>query len=120
MGKDEQRSIEVVPLQMNIKGGEYLEDIEEVHNILCYGMGVQGSVVGSVPGKGSNMSGTDKRELFAIKQALCKPLRDRLLKPFEIIRDYNGWSDKIEFVVEDMTFTTLDEEASGQKITVND
>ena len=63
------------------KGGEYIDDLEEVSNILCYGMGQHPSLIGAAPGKNKSINGTEARELFIIKQAMLKPIRDRILLP---------------------------------------
>ena len=47
--------------------------------MFCFTMRVHSNLVGSVPGKSqSNNSGSDKRELYTIAQALQKPYHDLL------------------------------------------
>ena len=119
-GSTEEKYIDIVPLKTEIAGGEYLEDSEEVSNIISYAMGVHPSLIGSVPGKNAgSQSGTDKRELFQIKQALMKPFRDRLLKPLELIKLYNKWDKDIVFAIPEPVFTTLDKNKTGQETAVN-
>ena len=51
------------------------------------------------PGKSqSNNSGSDKRELFTLKQALEKAFHDVMEVPFHVISYFNGWQDR--FIVE--------------------
>jgi len=96
----EHKWIEIVPVKNDMTGGEYIPDIESVANIISYAMGVHPSLIGAVPGKtGGSMSGTDKRELFMIKQALMKPLVDRVLRPLRLVHQLNGWSKDITIVV---------------------
>lgn len=119
-GSTEEKYIDIVPLKTEIAGGEYLEDSEEASNIISYAMGVHPSLIGSTPGKNSgSFSGTDKRELFQIKQALMKPFRDRLLKPLELIKQFNKWDKDIVFAIPEPVFTTLDKNKSGQETAVN-
>jgi len=119
-GSTEEKYIDIVPLKTEIAGGEYLEDSEEVSNIISYAMGVHPSLIGSTPGKNSgSQSGTEKRELFQIKQALMKPFRDRLLKPLELIKLYNKWDKDIVFAIPEPVFTTLDKNKTGQETAVN-
>ena len=119
-GSTEEKYIEIVPLKTEIAGGEYLEDSEEASNIISYAMGVHPSLIGSTPGKNSgSFSGTDKRELFQIKQALMKPFRDRLLKPLELIKQFNKWDKDIVFAIPEPVFTTLDKNKTGQETAVN-
>lgn len=103
--------IEVV--DNKIKGGEYIEDSEEVSNIMSYGMGVHPSMVGSAPGKNKNINGTEARELFLIKQSMMKPIRDRLLKPLYVVKAINKWPQDIHFMVPNIELTTLDKSKTG-------
>ena len=69
--------IEIKPVEYKqAEGGQYLEDSGEVSNMIAYTLGVHPSLIGATPGKNGNFSGSDKRELFTIKQSLMKPLRD--------------------------------------------
>jgi hypothetical protein len=100
-------------IKNEMKGGEYIEDSEEVSNIIAYGMLVQPSLVGPPPGKNSPINGTEARELFIIKQALLKPFRDRILRPFYLIKAINKWPDDLHFVIPNLELTTLDKEKTG-------
>jgi len=111
-GKKEYR-VEIKPIENVLKGGEYLEDSSEVSNMIAYSLGVHPSLIGSAPGKGNNMSGSDKRELFIIKQALLKPIRDRLLRPLYLVKAVNNWPADIEFTIPNLELTTLDKNKSG-------
>ncbi len=105
--------VEIKPIENMMKGGEYLEDSSEVSNMIAYSLGVHPSLIGSAPGKGNNMSGSDKRELFIIKQALLKPIRDRLLRPLYLIKAVNNWPDDIDFIIPNIQLTTLDKNKTG-------
>jgi hypothetical protein len=112
----EEKYIEIVPLKTEIQGGEYIEDSGEVNSIISYAMGVDLDMPGKKTG---GMSGTDKRERFQIKQALMKPLRDRLLKPLILIKQFNGWDKDLVFAIPEPVFTTLDKNKTGQETAVN-
>lgn len=104
-------------LENKFKGGEYIEDSTEASNILSYAMGVHPAIIGAAPGKNSgSLSGTDKRELFTIKQAIVKPFRDMLLKPLYLIRNFNKWDRAIEFTIPDIHLTTLDKGTDAKPI----
>ena len=105
--------IRIESIRNEFKGGEYLEDSEEVSNIIAYGMLVHPSLVGATPGKNKNISGTEARELFILKQALLKPFRDRILKPFYLIKAINKWPDDLYFVIPNIELTTLDTSKTG-------
>lgn len=112
----EEKYIEIVPLKTEISGGEYIEDSGEVNSIISYAMGVDLDMPGKKTG---GMSGTDKRERFMIKQALTKPLRDRLLKPLLLIKQFNKWDPNLVFAIPDPVFTTLDINKTGKDTATN-
>lgn len=112
-------AIRIEAVRNEFKGGEYLEDSEEVSNIIAYGMLVHPSLVGATPGKNKNISGTEARELFIIKQAIFKPFRDRILKPFYLIKAINKWPDDLHFVIPNIELTTLDKDKTGSTTKLN-
>lgn len=119
-GKGETADITVVPIDSKTKeGGDWESDIAEAVNMICFTMRVHSNLVGSVPGKSqTNNSGSDKRELYTIAQALQKPYHDLLFLVHNIIIRFNGW----EGVHPDCPFiqlTTLDEHADAKKVTAN-
>lgn len=103
----EKKNVIIEPIQNHFKGGEYIEDSEEVSNIIAYAMGVHSSIIGS-HGKAGTISGSEARELFIIKQGIMKPLRDRLLKPLNIVKAINKWPEDIFFVIPNLQLTTVD------------
>ena len=114
----EQNMIKINRIDSGKEGGDWIEDAEEAGNIQCYADGVHPSLIGAVPGKAKgSFSGTDKRELFTMKQALEKPFRDLMLIPFEVIREFNGWDEEITFEIPDMMLTTLDEKTDAKVTT---
>ena len=121
MGSKEEKYIEIVPVNIEREGGEFIDDSEEVSNIISYVMGVHSSLIGSTPGKSKgSFSGTDKRELFMMKQALMRPYRDRLLRPLSLIKQFNNWDKNMVWAVPDYEFTTLDQNKSGQQTKINE
>lgn len=105
--------IKIEAVRNEIKGGEYIEDSEEVSNLIHYAFMVQPSLVGPSPGKNKTINGTEARELFIIKQATLKPFRDRLLYPFYVIKAINKWPDDLHFVIPNLELTTLDKDKTG-------
>lgn len=102
-------------VKTQVEGGEYINDSEEANNIICYGMGVHPSLIGASPGKSKNINGTEARELFIIKQAMSKPIRDILLSPLYIVKKINKWDPDIHFVIPNIMLTTLDEGTGSVK-----
>jgi hypothetical protein len=110
----ERKDVVITPLENPFKGGEYIEDSEEVSTILAYGMGQHGSLIGS-HGK-TNIAGTEARELFIIKQAIQKSIRDRLLRPLYVIKAINKWPEDIYFISPNIELTTLDSGTGSKKV----
>lgn len=108
--------IKFIPIENQFKGGEYLEDSEETSNMNSYAHGVHPSIRGAAPGKNKSINGTEARELFIIQNALMKPLRDLLLRPFRIAKAVNGWPKELDFVVPNIVLTTLDSGQGAKKM----
>lgn len=117
--QSEDKYIEIQVIEPGVKGGEFIEDSEEASNIISYAMGVHPNLNGATPGKSKgSMGGSDKRELFMIKQAMMRPSRDRLLLPLSLIKRYNNWPKDLVFAVPEYQFPTQDVTHSGQQTTV--
>ncbi|MBR6962601.1 MAG: hypothetical protein IKH86_03125 [Prevotella sp.] len=102
------------------EGGDWADDMQEAANTLCFAFGVHPNLIGATPGKSQmNNSGSDKRELFTMKQALEKPFHDVMMKPYHVILHYNGWSEKVTVDVPMLMLTTLDENKDAEKVTNN-
>lgn len=113
----EEKQIEIVPLVHDIAGGELIADSEEVSNIISYAMQVHSSMIGSTPGKNKgSFSGTDKRELYLMKQGMMAPFVNRVMRPLYVIKRFNKWDERIVFVNSKLEFTALDTNKTGQQI----
>ncbi len=98
------------------KGGDFIEDVEEGSSMMCYAMGVHPSSIGATPGKSSsNLNGSNVREIFTMKQALEKPIKDILLEPYFVIKNYNEWD--LEIDIPFMMLTTLDKKTDAMSST---
>ena len=117
---NEQHDVVITKIETDKEGGDWSTDIIEAVNMFCFTMRVHSNLVGSVPGKSqTNNSGSDKRELYTIAQALQKPYHDLLFVPHQIIIRYNGWKN----VTPDCPFimlTTLDENRDAKLVTPKD
>ena len=119
-GSAEEKFIDIVPIKNDLSGGELLQDSEEASNIISYSMGVHTGLIGATPGKNKgSLGGTDKRELYMIKQALTKPLLHRVLRPFSLIKKFNRWDENFVIQVPEYTFTTLDQSKTGKEETID-
>ena len=116
---NEVRDIRITTIASNKEGGDWMEDVQAASNTICYADNVHPNLVGAVPGKAqTNNSGSDKRELFAMKQALEAAFHDILLVPLELACWYNGWDD-VRPTVPMIQLTTLDEHRDSKKTTLN-
>lgn len=114
----EQKMVRITILDKGKEGGDYIEDTEEASNIVCYAQGVHPSLIGATPGKAKgSMGGSDKRELFTMKQSLECAFRHMLIEVFELIRDYNEWPDDLVFDIPHLMLTTLDEGTDAKTTT---
>ena len=115
----EQHDVVINKIDDSKEGGDWETDIQEAINMICFTMRVHSNLVGSVPGKAqTNNSGSDKRELYTIAQALQKPYHDLLFTVHRIVIRFNGW-DNVTVDVPFIQLTTLDEHADAKKVTPN-
>ncbi len=112
----EQHDVVINKVDNSKEGGDWETDIQEAINMVCFTMRVHSNLVGSVPGKAqSNNSGSDKRELYTIAQALQKPYHDMLFRPHQIIIRHNRWQGaypECPFVM----LTTLDQHTDAKQV----
>lgn len=112
----EQHDVVIHKIDDSKEGGDWETDIQEAINMICFTMRVHSNLVGSVPGKAqNNNSGSDKRELYTIAQALQKPYHDLLFTVHRIIIRFNGWQGvhpEIPFI----QLTTLDEHQDAKQV----
>ena len=115
----EQHDVVIRKVDDSKEGGDWETDIQEAINIICFTMRVHSNLVGSVPGKSqSNNSGSDKRELYTIAQALQKPYHDLLFSVHKLIIKFNKWIGaypECPFVM----LSTLDENKDAKLVTTN-
>ena len=117
-GKGETADITVTSIDSKTKeGGDWESDIAEAVNMVCFTMRVHSNLVGSVPGKAqTNNSGSDKRELYTIAQALQKPYHDLLFLVHQIIIRFNRWKG-VHVDCPFIQLTTLDEHSDAKEVT---
>ena len=116
----ENHDVVITKVETEKEGGDWSTDIIEAVNMICFTMRVHSNLVGSVPGKTqTNNSGSDKRELYTIAQALQKPYHDLLFLTHKMIIKYNNWLN----VYPDCPFiqlTTLDENKDAKEVTIEE
>ena len=116
----EQHDVVINKIDSSKEGGDWETDIQEAINMICFTMRVHSNLVGSVPGKAqTNNSGSDKRELYTISQALQKPYHDILFKVHHIIINFNGWKG-VKVDVPFIQLTTLDEHKDAKEVSTHE
>lgn len=119
----EQRMVRIINLSDSSKkeGGDWADDMSEASNALCFSLGVHPNLIGATPGKSQmNNSGSDKRELFILKQSLEKACHDIMATPHHVVLHYNGWADRgVTVDVPMIELTTLDKNKDQQTSFVN-
>lgn len=111
----ENRMVRVTLIDSGKEGGDWSEDIQEAANITCYGDNIHPNLVGATPGKSqSNNSGSDKRELFTLKQSLEVAFHDLMNTPHNVVIHFNGWEEKVYPDVPIIMLTTLDKNTDAQ------
>ena len=100
------------------QGGDWSTDMQEAINMVCFSMRVHSNLVGSLPSKSqTNNSGSDKRELYTIAQALQKPYHDLISLVHNTIICVNGW-DGVKPDYPFIQLTTLDENKDAKEVTI--
>lgn len=116
----EQHDVVINKIDDAKEGGDFATDIQEAINMICFTLRVHSNLVGSVPGKAqTNNSGSDKRELYTIAQALQKPYHDLLFTVHRIIIRFNGWQG-VKVDCPFMQLTTLDEHRDAKQVMPNE
>ena len=116
---DETHDVVINKIDSDKEGGDWESDIQEAVNMICFTLRVHSNLVGSVPGKAqTNNSGSDKRELYTIAQALQKPYHDLLFTVHRIIIRFNGWKG-VKPVIPFIQLTTLDENRDAKTVTAD-
>ncbi len=108
--------VRITKIETDKEGGDWASDHAEAINMICFAMRVHSNLVGSVPGKSqTNNSGSDKRELYIIAQALQTPYRQLLYRVHRLIINFNRWQGtKVEVPL--LQLTTLDEHTDAKEV----
>ncbi len=117
---NERHYVKINVVDTSKAGNEYNDDIAEASNVLCYDDNVHPNLAGATPGKSQmNNSGSDKRELFTMKQSLETLPHDMLMTVHLVVIYFNGWEEKVEPVVPIILLTTLDKNTDAKETNMN-
>lgn len=102
----------ITAIDDKIKSGVLVEDSQEASSHIYTALQVDPTLAGISPGKGVGAgSGSDKRVAFNAFVATHSFYQDLLLELLELVRDYNGWGDDIEFRFLNPQINTLDQKS---------
>lgn len=119
-GKGELHNIKINVVDTSKAGNEYNDDVAEASNVLAYSDNVHPNLAGATPGKSQmNNSGSDKRELFTMKQALETMPHDMMMTVHNTVIHFNGWDEKVYPDVPMIMLTTLDKNTDGKEVSTN-
>ena len=120
MDGKERHNIKINVVDTSKAGNEYNDDVAEASNVLAYSDNVHPNLAGATPGKSQmNNSGSDKRELFTMKQALETMPHDMMMAVHNTIIYYNEWQKKVYPDVPMILLTTLDKNTDAKEVTTN-
>lgn len=116
----EVKMVRITRIDTSKDGGDYSDDIAESNNMQCYADNIHPNLVGATPGKSqSNNSGSDKRELFTLKQSIEKAFHDLMETVHWMVIFFNHWEDRVYPDVPLIMLTTLDENKDAKQVSNN-
>lgn len=100
----------ITAIDDKLKDGVYIEDSQEATTKIYTAAGINPTLLGLTPGQGMGAgSGSDERVAFNNYISLCTMDVNLILKPLELIRDYNGWNPELKFRFRSPMIQTLDQ-----------
>ena len=88
-------------------------ELQEISSIIFFAMGLDSKLIGNTPGDASSSGGTDLRERFLVKQIQFAPLQQLMLRPLEVISQFNEWDEHLVWQIDREVLTTLDNSQTG-------
>lgn len=75
--------------------GKYIEDSQEASTHLLMAVGMDPTILGTIPGKNnaSSGSGSDKRVAINILQKALSPIAESVCEVLDFVGQYNGWKE---------------------------
>lgn len=117
MGPDgkEHKAWEIVEIESKAKDQATADktELQEISSIIFFAMGLDSKLIGNTPGDATSSGGTDLRERFLVKQIQFAPLQQLMLRPLEVISQFNGWDEHLVWEIDREVLTTLDNSKTG-------
>lgn len=111
----EHKAWEIVEIESKANSQAQAEktELQEISSIIFFAMGLDSKLIGNTPGDASSSGGTDLRERFLVKQIQFAPLQQLMLRPLEVISQFNGWDEHLVWQIDREVLTTLDNSKTG-------
>lgn len=111
----EHKAWEIVEIESKANSQAQAEktELQEISSIIFFAMGLDAKLIGNTPGDASSSGGTDLRERFLVKQIQFAPLQQLMLRPLEVISQFNGWDEHLVWQIDREVLTTLDNSKTG-------
>ncbi len=88
-------------------------ELQEISSIIFFAMGLDSKLIGNTPGDASSSGGTDLRERFLVKQIQFAPLQQLMLRPLEVMSQFNELDQHLTWEIDREVLTTLDNSKTG-------
>ena len=117
MGPDgkEHKAWEIVEIESkaNDQANADKTELQEISSIIFFAMGLDSKLIGNTPGDATSSGGTDLRERFLVKQIQFAPLQQLMLRPLEVMSQFNGLDPHLVWEIDREVLTTLDNSKTG-------
>ncbi len=119
IGDKEYSGWSIKAIEDHMKDGKHIADSEAGTTHILFALGLDGTLIGSLPGKGQAGSGSDKRVAMNILIANSKSEQDIILEPLQFIFKFNGYvgENGLPYTIwfENYWITTLDKGKETQQ-----
>ncbi len=88
-------------------------ELQEISSIIFFAMGLDSKLIGNTPGDATSSGGTDLRERFLVKQIQFCPLQQLMIRPLEVVAQFNEWDKHLCWQIDREVLTTLDNSKTG-------
>lgn len=117
MGPDgkEHKAWEIVEIESkaNDQANADKTELQEISSIIFFAMGLDSKLIGNTPGDATSSGGTDLRERFLVKQIQFAPLQQLMLRPLEVMSQFNELDPHLVWEIDREVLTTLDNSKTG-------
>lgn len=103
-------------LSHKLLDGTFIEDSAEANTHILFALGVDATVIGTIPGKGQGAgSGSDKREAFNIMVSTNAGMQRSITKMISKCAKFNGYEER--FWIANQYLQTLDKVTPSKRLT---